>query len=201
MDTKLDNLAKVKTGLVLSRYKSKDTEPTFSYKTISLKSFTDFPNYNHQFSEEFLSSKKVPDTYFAKKGDVVIRLKKPFNAVYIAEDNQDIICNSITAIITVHSKRILPEYLAYILNTPFISEQLESNITGSQDNFINTVDLKNLNIPIIDLVSQLKIINITRLAYKEKKLLESLIVKKDTHCKALIVKYISERLKDDKTSK
>ena len=90
---KLENLAKVKTGLVLSRYKSKnDSEPTFSYKTISLKSFADFPNYNHQFSEEFLSSKRVPDAYFAQKGDVVIRLKKPFNAVYIAEDYQDFIC-------------------------------------------------------------------------------------------------------------
>ena len=196
MKIKLENLAKVKTGLVLSRYKSKnDSEPTFSYKTISLKSFADFPNYNHQFSEEFLSSKRVPDAYFAQKGDVVIRLKKPFNAVYIAEDYQDFICNSITAIITVRSEKILPEYLAYILNTPLIEEQLESNITGSQENLINTSDLKNLNIPIVDLALQQKIIDYSHLVYEEKQLLENLIAERYEYSNTMIMKLIKTGMK------
>lgn len=193
MIKKLERLANVETGLVVSRYKQKNVhEATFNYSVISLRSFEDFPHYDHQYAEEFMANKEITnDKYFPKKGDVVIRLKKPFHAVIIEHDYDNFICNAVTAIITVKSDDILPKYLAYVLNTSIVYEQLENNISGSQHQLINTTDLRNLEIPVIDLDLQEKVVDYTRNLYEEKKILESLILQKQDFANALIEKVIS----------
>jgi restriction endonuclease S subunit len=190
---KLERLANVETGLVVSRYKQKnDYEETFPYTVISLKSFEDFPHYDHQYAEEFIANKEITnDKYFPKKGDVVIRLRKPFHAVVIEHDYDNFICNAVTAIITINSDDILPKYLAYVLNTSIVYEQLENNISGSQHQLINTTDLRNLEIPLIDLDLQEKIVDYIQNLYEEKIILESLLLQKQDYAYALIEKVIS----------
>lgn len=193
MTKKLERLTNIETGLVVSRYKRKnDYEETFPYTVISLKSFDDFPYYDHQYAEEFIAYREITnDKYFPKVDDVVIRLRKPFYAVSIEHDYNSFICNSMTAIIRVNSEQILPQYLAYVLNTSFIQEQLDTFMSGSQNNLINTTDLKKLEIPLIDLELQEKIIEFSKNQYDEKKILENLIVQKEEYAKALIEKVIS----------
>jgi len=196
MIVKISDIAIVKTGLVLSRFKRrKRTDDTFEYKTLSLKSFEDFSKYNDTYAEEFLSCKEIKEEYIAKAGDVIVRLRTPSRAILIEKEYGKLIYNSLVAIVRVDEDKILPEYLAYVLNTSSVLKQMTSNVTGTQIHMINVSDINNITINLVDIAKQRKIVEYNKLAYQEVTLMENLIKEKQKLSHKILEKLISQEIK------
>lgn len=72
---KLNDIAEIKTGLVLNRKKadmSKDQK--LYYSVVSLKSFNVDAVYDNTFADEFISNEQIKEDYQVKQGDILLYL-------------------------------------------------------------------------------------------------------------------------------
>ena len=70
---KLNDIAEIKTGLVLNRKKadmSKDQK--LYYSVVSLKSFNVDAIYDNTFADEFISNEQIKEDYQVKQGDILL---------------------------------------------------------------------------------------------------------------------------------
>jgi len=83
---KLNEIAAIRTGLVLSRKKASpyDSEKKY-YRQITLKSFSNTITLQDQYFDEFISTEYIDERYISRVGDIVVRLRKPNVAAYIDE--------------------------------------------------------------------------------------------------------------------
>ncbi len=173
MKIKLKELAFIKTGLVLSRRKAKIQLNSESYQVVSLKSFNKNGEYNYKFSESFYSSRIIKEEYLVKKGDILIRLRKPNLAIYIDKDYEKLIASSLVAILRVR-KDINPLFLTYYLNSKRVERDLNRYVKGTAIPMIQIKDISNLVISIPSLDEQ----KLLSLQNREITLLENLIDEK-----------------------
>lgn len=77
-------------------------------------------------------------------------------------------------ILRVKSKRLLPAYLAWAINQPWVQTQLNPDVRGSAIKMIPKSALARVQIPIPSLDVQQKVVEFDRLGTKESRLLEQL---------------------------
>lgn len=176
---KLNDVAATKSGLVLNRKKaSLQSNIKRNYSVVSLKSFNSNGIYDHNESEEFIAEEELKDDYIAKKGDVLVRLREPINAIYIDKDYEDLIISSLMAVIRVDETKVLPQYLTYYINSDFGQRQLLLDVTQTIIRMIKVSDIQNLEIDIPSLKDQELIIKTMDSFNQEEVLLNKLIAEK-----------------------
>lgn len=179
MKFKLNQLAGTKTGLVLNRKKaSLQSNYKRDYNVVSLKSFSDSGVYLPNYAEEFIANEDIKEDFIVKKGDILLRLREPNFAVYIEKDYDDLIISSLVAVVRVNSDYILPEYLAYYLNSNPVKMQLLQDITTTAIRMIKLIDINNLEISVPSIERQKIIIKTISTFNKEEVLLQDLITEK-----------------------
>ena len=77
---KLEKIADISTGLVLSRKKSSNNEG-FVYELLTLKSFNENGYIEDEYLDNFISEEKIKSQYLTQEGDIIVRLSSPNTAI------------------------------------------------------------------------------------------------------------------------
>lgn len=195
MKLKLSELAATKSGLVLNRKKaSLQSNIKKNYNVVSLKSFKENGLYDHSHVESFIADDVLKVDNLAKKGDILIRLREPNIAVYIDNNYEDLVISSLMAVIRTNTEEILPQYLAFYLNSDFIRSQLLQDVTLGAIKMIKVSDIQNLEIVVPSIQKQRLLINTIDTFNKEEVLLESLIAEKQKLKKSVFETVIKEEI-------
>ena len=195
MKINLNQLAAIKTGLVLSRHKaSLQSEFKKDYNVISLKSFNVNGIYNHSFIDSFESDGNIKEENLIKKGDILFRLREPNIAIYIDKDYENTIVSSLAIIIRVIDNKINPIYLTHYLNSAMVKKQLFKDITIGSIPMTKVKDVENLLIDIPSLETQKKLADTQQLANQEIRLLENLIEEKKQLNKSIFETIVKETI-------
>ena len=99
---KLKDISNLRTGLVTARKKASAVdEETYSYKSVTLKSFNRNGCLSVKYLDNFTSKEKINKNYLTQHNDILVRLREPNIAVLIDEDNIDLLVPSLVATIRV----------------------------------------------------------------------------------------------------
>lgn len=182
----IGDIAKVKTGLVLSRKKAEvEYNAKATYKLLTLKNIAEGGVINNDSFEKFVSNDELDDHYFTKEGDVLMRLSHPHTAVFIEKQHSGLLIPSYFAIIKVDKTRFLPEYIAWYLNSFEVKKELEKSQSGSRIPSTNQNVIKALPVVSTTLSKQKALIELYRLHQKEKGLYNELIEEKEKWFKGI----------------
>ena len=190
---KLNDIAEIKTGLVLSRKKAEAHSPSeHSYKIVSLKSFAEDAIYDDAFADEFISSEQINEEYKVSHGDILLRLREPNFAVYIDKDYDDLIYSSLMVRIRVKSDKFDPHFVAHYLNSSAVKRTLAPDVSGTTIAMIGVASLNNIKIPLVNLQTQNKIVKYLNLVCQESEILQNLAAQKQKYHKSIFENLIKE---------
>ncbi len=184
---KLSEIATIRTGLVLSRKKAAlHNDVKYSYKQITLKSFSNSTTLQTQYFDDFISIEAIGDTYISQIGDIIVRLREPNIAVHIDEESAGFIIPSLMAVVRVNDSNIDNTFLAYYLNSKVVKKKLDRELKGTTISMIKTKDLNDLNLTLPSIEVQKKTVNLMELSSKEIDLLSKLIDEKEQLSQAVL---------------
>jgi len=190
---KLNDIAEIKSGLVLSRKKAEAHTPSeYSYKIVSLKSFAENAIYDNSFADEFISNEQINDDYKVSLGDVLLRLREPNFAVYIDKDYDDLIYSSLMVRIRVKSDKFDPHFVAHYLNSSAVKRTLAPDVSGTTIAMIGVASLNNIKITLVNLQTQNKIVKYLNLVHQESEILQNLVAQKQRYHKSIFENLIKE---------
>lgn len=176
----LGDIAHVKTGLVLSRKKPKLAQDTkIRYNLLTLNNINEDGLIFNEIFDEFHSYEELDEHYFTEKDDILLRLSQPFTSVYIDEKHTGLLTPSYFATIKVNDNRVLPQFLAWYLNTKYVKHELERSQSGSRILATNQQAIKNIPIKLPSMTKQKAIIELYELHLKEKNLYKKLVEEKE----------------------
>ena len=190
---KLNDIAEIKTGLVLSRKKAEAHTPSeYSYKIVSLKSFAENTVLDDSFADEFISNEQISEGYKVGLGDVLLRLREPNFAVYIDKEYDDLIYTSLMVRIRVKSDKFDPHFVAHYLNSNAVKRAFAPNVSGATIAMIGVASINNLKIPLVNLQTQNKIVKYLNLVRQESEILQNLAAQKQKYHKSIFENLIKE---------
>ena len=179
MKVKLSDIATVRTGLVVARKKHQmDSELEVKYTQVSLRCFGSGVTLDHLHTDEFISAEELETKYFTKKGDILVRLRSPSLALYIEQEDEGLLINSLLSIIRIDAQNINAKYAAYYINSKTAKRQLRLDMQNTAIPMVKSRDLENLEIVLPPLAEQKKLVALLDLAQKEQDLLQKLINEK-----------------------
>jgi len=183
---KLNEIAEIKTGLVLNRKKadmSKDQK--LYYSVVSLKSFNEDAIYDNTFADEFISNEQIKEDYLVKQGDILLRLREPNFAVYIDKEYENLIYPSLMVRIKLQDSRFDPHFIANYLNSTIVRRALSTELSGTTIPMIKVANVNEIKIPLINFDIQQKVVEYLKLAHQENNLLQNLINQKQKYSKEI----------------
>lgn len=186
---KLEEIAKIRTGLILSRKKSTN-KVGHQYRVFTLASFEKDGTIQDDQIEKFESISEIERSLITTEGDILIRLSSPYTATYIEKQYQNILIPSLMAVIRVKSEKFLPEYVKVYLNSDKAKDEIRKEANGTVITTVSTKSLKELNIPEIPMQKQQDLINITKKYIEEKKLMNKLLQLKEEEYRYILNKNI-----------
>jgi len=190
---KLNDIAEIKSGLVLSRKKAEAHSPSeHSYKIVSLKSFAENAIYDDAFADEFISSEQINEDYKVSRGDILLRLREPNFAVYIDKEYGDLIYTSLMVRIRVKSDKFDPHFVAHYLNSSAVKKALAPDVSGTAIAMIGVASINNLKIPTLNLQTQNKIVKYLNLVRQESEILQNLTAVKQKYHKSIFENLIKK---------
>lgn len=173
---KLGSLSSFHSGLQLSRAQNQGGDRNFLYKIIKISDFDDFGTLDLEDTEQIAFPKSIPEANLTQEGDVLVRLKAPLQAVYITSNYAGYVFSSIMATIQTNPNKLLPQYLAYYLNSSIPQGYLQERSTnGTVMSFLRLIDLKELEIHLPSLKQQEKIVQLIYESDKKITLLQKKI--------------------------
>lgn len=193
---KLESLATINTGLVTARKQAKEWEKSCkSYKTLNLKAINEKGYIDDDLIEEFRAIEEIKTVYLTQMGDIVVRLTTPFTAVLIDEQHEGLIIPSHFVVIRANKKKILPEYLYWLLNTEQVKQELQQNINSTIIGTVKPKTYATLNIECLELEEQRQIGELNLLAKRELYLWVQIMAQKELYYKEAINKIQKEMRK------
>lgn len=140
-----------------------------------------------------LPSDQISQKHLLRQGDILFSAKgsKNFAAVY-EEHNLPAVASTSFFILRTTTDKILPNYLAWYLNTPTTMILLKSQAKGSSIASISKQVLESLEISIPAIAVQEKIVQIHELRQKEKTLKEQLEILHDKKLQHLLFNTINK---------
>ena len=190
---KISDISDIKTGLVLIRKKAdKNVDEKFCYKVVSLKSFAENTIYDNSFADEFISNEQISKEYKVSHGDVLLRLREPNFAVYIDKEYSDLVYTSLMVRIRVSSDKFDPHFVAHYLNSSTVKRALAPDVSGTTIAMIGVASINNLKIPLVNLLTQNKIVKYLNLVRQESEILQNLVAQKQRYHKSIFENLIKE---------
>ncbi len=184
---RLDELVSVKTGLVLARKQAKHPSDVMAkYRQLNLKAINSKGYIDENSLEEFCANERLKAEYLTQPGDVIVRLTTPYTAVLIDEEFAGMVIPSHFIVIRTRGRKILPEYLYWLLNTDKVKASILQNISSIMIGTVKPASYAEMEIELLTLDEQRKISEMNVLAKKEIHLLDRLIGQKDLYYKEAI---------------
>ncbi|MCB4760493.1 MAG: restriction endonuclease subunit S [Sulfurovum sp.] len=198
MVTQLNEMASIRTGLVISRKKAQlDSGYKIEYEQISLRCFGAGVKLDKTQKDIFVSSEEIDSKYFTQEGDVVVRLRAPSSAVYIEKEDAGLLIHSLLAVIRVDSNVLDAKYLSYYINAHSAQRILKQDVKGTAIPMLKTKDLEQLKITLPPIEKQKELVKFLELSDKERKLLLHLAHTKQ-QLSQTILNTIIQQYKEDK---
>lgn len=190
---RLDDLVSVKTGLVLARKQAKHPSDVIAkYRQLNLKAIDSKGYIDENNLEEFCANERLKSEYLTQPGDVIVRLTTPYTAVLIDEKFAGMVIPSHFIVIRTRGKKILPEYLYWLLNTDKVKSSLLQYVSSIMIGTVKPASYAEMEIELLTLEEQRKISDMNMLAKKEIHLLDRLIGQKELYYKEAIDKVQKE---------
>lgn len=190
---RLDDLVSVKTGLVLARKQAKHPSDVIAkYRQLNLKAIDSKGYIDENNLEEFCANERLKAEYLTQPGDVIVRLTTPYTAVLIDEEFAGMVIPSHFIVIRTRGKKILPEYLYWLLNTDKVKSSLLQNVSSIMIGTVKPASYAEIEIELLTLEEQHKISDMNMLAKKEIHLLDRLMGQKELYYKEAIDKVQKE---------
>ena len=184
---KLKSLASVRSGLVLSRKQSK--EPTdYRYPLINLRCIQQDGNIDLNKTDIYEARESLKEEYLSQQGDIVVRLTAPYTAVLIDGTTAGMVISSNFVVIRIEDKRLLPEYLFWLLNTQKVKRRIYENTTSNMLGAVKAKFLMDFELMVLPAEEQYKIAQLNLLAKKERRLLKELAAEKEKLYSGLLEK-------------
>lgn len=184
---KLKSLASVRSGLVLSRKQSK--EPTdYRYPLINLRCIQQDGNIDLNKADIYEARELLKEEYLSQQGDIVVRLTAPYTAVLIDDTTAGMVISSNFVVIRIEDKRLLPEYLFWLLNTQKVKRRIYENTTSNMLGAVKAKFLMDFELMVLPAEEQYKIAQLNLLAKKERRLLKELAAEKEKLYSGLLEK-------------
>ena len=135
----------------------------------------DFSNVNYISEEDYI---KINQRSEVSNGDIIMPMIGTIGNPVIIDTDKKFAIKNVALFKLANNETILSKYFYYILKTQDIKRQLESNKRGGTQNFVSLKNIRDLKIPLIDILEQKKIVEILdkaqQLIDKRKKQIESL---------------------------
>ena len=170
----LGRLATIRIGLPLTRKKGDVHDNLyFTYKTVTLKSFSSTGALLHSELDEFIANEELHQNYITQEGDILVRLIEPNIAVHIDKNSSGLVVPALMAIIK-PKKEINSIYLTHFINSTIAQRKLQKEVKGTTIAMIKAQDLSDLEVVVPPKQTQEKIVKIFNLANQEIDLLNQL---------------------------
>ena len=193
---KLQDLASVRSGLVLSRKQSK--EPVgYPYRSINLRAIQSDASINLSEVDVYQAKEPLKSEYLYQKGDIIVRLTTPYTAVLIDETTAGMVISSNFVVVRIESQAILPEYLFWLLNTQSVKHDIYENATSNMLGAVNAKFLAEIEVAVLPIKDQYKIAQIYLSSRHEIRLLKELADEKEKYY-AKFLEQIYKKLKRGK---
>lgn len=190
---RLDEAAVINTGLVTARKQARGvSDSIIQYKLLNLKAINSKGFIEDSLLDDFETLEEIKPIYVTQMRDVVVRLTFPFTAVLIDKMHTGMIVPSHFVVIRTDTKKIIPEYLFWLLNTDKVRQQLQQNVNSTMIGTVKPMSYASLSIQQITLEEQRKIADIYLLSKKELMLLTQLTKQKELYYKTAIDKIQKE---------
>ncbi len=175
---KLKDLASVRSGLVLSRKQSK--EPTaYRYPLVNLRCIQQEGTVDLSEVDIYEAKELLKEEYLSRKGDIIVRLTAPYTAVLIDVATSGMVISSNFVMIRIEDKRLLPEYLFWLLNTQKVKRKIYENTTSNMLGAVKAKFLTDFELTVLPVEEQHKIAQLNLLVKKESQLLKELANEKE----------------------
>ncbi len=190
MKTSLKHIAGIQTGVF--------AKPTPGGEIVYLQA-KDF-NEAGQISAELhpdLMSDAIPERHLLRKGDVLFAAKGTKNFAAIYDIEEPAVASTSFFVIRLENEfrhRILPEFLAWLMNHPVAQAYLKGQAMGSSIVSISKGVLEEMEISIPSIPKQQLILNISRLRNKEIELRQQIEMLRDKQIQQQIIQVINEKL-------
>ena len=184
---KLNKIAVVKTGLVLSRKGSRIADGNYKYQQLNLKSIDENGIIDLNETIPFYTSEPLNDNYLTHAGDVVVKTSEPYTAAYITNDAKGLVSPSHFVVVRVSDNKALPQYISWYLNKDRIKKDFRMSCTGMLKQIRpSMVAETEIKLPVLE--RQRRVVELYDLSRREIQLLEKLMRQKKVYYKALISK-------------
>ena len=177
---KLQDLASVRSGLVLSRKQAKEASE-YRYPLINLRCIQQEGTIQLKEADIYEAKEPLKEEYLSQSGDIIVRLTAPYTAVLIDETTSGMVVSSNFVVIRVEDKSLLPEYLFWLLNTEKIKRKIYENATSNMLGAVNARFLADFELVLLSVEDQRKISQFNLLAKRERQLLRMLAEEKEKY--------------------
>ena len=147
---KLQEIASVRSGLVLSRKQSKKSTD-YRYPLINLRCVQPDGTINLNNSDIYEAKEPLKEEYLSRRGDIVVRLTAPYTAVLIDDTTAGMVISSNFVVIRIEDKQLMPEYLFWLLNTPQVRRKIYENATSNMLGAVKAKFLANFEVTLLRL--------------------------------------------------
>ena len=141
-----------------------------------------FDEYGHLYAvlHPDLVAEGISEKHLLKDGDVLFAAKGTKNFATVFENhNEPSVASTSFFVIRTTDNKLLPQYLAWVLNSQPIQTLLKGQAIGTSIPSISKQVLENLEITVPSIETQQTILQITRLRTKEKTLKQQIEVLRD----------------------
>lgn len=177
---KLQDLASVRSGLVLSRKQAKEPSE-YRYPLINLRCIQQEGTIQLKEADIYEAKEPLKEEYLSQSGDIIVRLTAPYTAVLIDETTSGMVVSSNFVVIRVEDKSLLPEYLFWLLNTEKIKRKIYENATSNMLGAVNARFFADFELTLLSVEDQRKISQFNLLAKRERRLLRMLADEKEKY--------------------
>ena len=177
---KLQDLASVRSGLVLSRKQAKEASE-YRYPLINLRCIQQEGTIQLKEADIYEAKEPLKEEYLSQSGDIIVRLTAPYTAVLIDETTSGMVVSSNFVVIRVEDKSLLPEYLFWLLNTEKIKRKIYENATSNMLGAVNARFLADFELVLLSVEDQRKISQFNLLGKRERQLLRMLAEEKEKY--------------------
>lgn len=177
---KLQDLASVRSGLVLSRKQAK--EPVgYPYRSINLRAIQPDASINLSEVDVYQAKEPLKPEYLSQIGDIIVRLTAPYTAVLVDETTEGMVISSNFVVIRIESEKLLPEYLFWLLNTQSVKRDIYENATSNMLGAVNAKFLAEIEIALLPIEEQHKLAQLYLTSRREIRLLRELAEEKERY--------------------
>lgn len=177
---KLQDLASVRSGLVLSRKQAK--EPVgYPYRSINLRAIQPDASINLSEVDVYQAKEPLKPEYLSQIGDIIVRLTAPYTAVLVDETTEGMVISSNFVVIRIESEKLLPEYLFWLLNTQSVKRDIYENATSNMLGAVNAKFLAEIEMALLPIEEQHKLAQLYLTSRREIRLLRELAEEKERY--------------------